>query len=85
MHHAALRPLCAHGHALTTGSRSTDGVATEYCGTCGVESVTTIRGLHRYDQRDRYEAKLTKKVGKECASVDTSYQRVRTMNSLEVY
>ena len=77
--------LCAQGHAITAGSRSTDGVATEYCGTCGVESVTTIIGFHQYPQRERFEAKLLKKVGKECSSVATNYQRVRTMTGIEVY
>lgn len=76
---------CADGHPVYPGSRSTDGVATEYCPTCHVESLTTVLGVRQYPQRERFEAKLLKKVGKECSSVATNYQRVRTMKSIEVY
>ena len=76
--------LCAQGHVILPSSRATDGVATEYCPTCGIESVTTIRGEHHLDQRTRLEAKMAKDLKRDLSPPNPSYQRDRTMRSLDV-
>ena len=76
--------LCGLGHQILPGSRATDGVATEYCPTCHVESITTLHGVHHYDQRERLESKLSKDLRRDLSPPNPSYQRTRTMRSLDV-
>ena len=60
--------------ALIPSSRATDGLATEYCGTCDIESVTTLRGAKSYDQRARLEAELLHEYRRDAAPANPAYQ-----------
>lgn len=63
--------------SLIPSSRATDGVATEYCGRCDVESLTTLRGAKSYDQRARLEAEMLKDYRRDAAPANPKYQHRR--------
>lgn len=70
--------------ALIPSSRATDGLATEYCGTCQVESLTTLRGTKAYDQRARLEAELLHEVQRDSRPADPKFQHGQKMRALRV-
>ena len=80
-----LASLCAHCQtAVIPSSRATDGVATEYCGTCDVESLTTVQGFHIHDQRERLETQLAREHRRDSSPPNPKYQHGRTMHSMDV-
>lgn len=78
MTYSALQAVCGTCQsALLPSSRATDGRATEYCGRCGVESLTTVRGFHHHDQRARLEAELAKDARRDMSPANPKYQHRR--------
>ena len=82
---SALAGVCqtCHGSVIPS-SRATDGALTEWCGTCRVESVTTVRGRHFHDQRARLDAELAKDLKRDTAPANPAYQHTRYWRPLDV-
>lgn len=85
MSYAALAGVCGTCQsAVIPSSRATDGALTEYCGTCRIESLTTVRGRHSYDQRERLELELERERIRDTSPANPKFQHGPKMKAFKV-